>query len=287
MPLPDNISLGYVNLRVPDLSRSTLFYENILGLKVSRQDGDTVYLGAGENDLVALTEHPGASYYPRRSGLYHFALLVPSRRDLGDFLRNLVENKTPLQGFADHLVSEAIYLSDPDGNGIEVYRDRPRTDWEYRDGKIKMATDPFDFDGVIAQSQVGADWHGLPGGTTLGHMHLHVGDLQSASAFYQDLVGFDLINADYPGARFLSAGGYHHHLGINTWNGVGAPPAPEDAVGLRYFSVVLPGEEPLAALRARLNLAGTQFKEREGGFLANDPSGNGIKFTCQRDQRSV
>ena len=279
MSLPANTYLGYVHQRTPDLSRSILFYENILGLKLRQQTGNTAYLGADQADLLALTEHPGASYYPRRSGLYHFALLMPSRRELGNFLRNLVESKTPVQGFADHLVSEAIYISDPDGNGIEVYHDLPRTQWVYQDGKIKMATDPFDFDGVIAEAQAGEEWGGMAPGSVLGHMHLHVGDLDVAAAFYQDMVGFDVMNADFPSARFLSAGGYHHHLGINTWNGVGAPPAPKDAIGLDYFTVVLPGEGSLDALRTRLTLASTGPEDTEGGLFVKDPSGNGIKFT--------
>lgn len=278
-PLPENTRLGCVHLTVSDLSRSITFYRDILGLKLHQQDGSTAQLGAGSDDLVQLTEISGAKSYPRRSGLYHYALLVPTRAELGSFLNHAVQQGARFQGFADHLVSEAIYLPDPDGNGIEVYRDRPRADWKYEDGKIKMATDPFDFDGVSAAANVENQWPGMSTQTVLGHMHLHVGDLEAAETFYRDTVGLNVMNAEFPSARFLSAGGYHHHLGINTWNGVGAPPPPEDAVGLRYYSVILPDNQSLNILKERIKQSGGEFQPNGAGFMAKDPAGNGIVFT--------
>jgi catechol 2,3-dioxygenase len=270
--------LGYVHLAISNMARSLDFYQSNLGFQLHRREGDTAYLGAGGVDLLALTEVPGAGHPGRTTGLYHFAILVPSHRELGRSLRRIAETHTPVQGFADHLVSEAIYLPDPDGNGIEIYRDRPREEWQYGpDGTIKMATDPLDVEGVLAEAaNDSVPWPGLHRDTVLGHMHLHVRNLSEAEAFYCDVVGFDLIIGGWHQASFLSAGGYHHHLGINTWAGAGAPPPPEDAVGLRYFLIVVPGEGNLDALRKRLERAGVAYEQRDYGLYLRDPSQNGV-----------
>lgn len=274
--------LGYVHLTVADLERSLAFYQRSLGFQVHRREGDTASLGAGGDDLLVLTQRPGAIHVPRQTGLYHFAILVPSRLALAQSLRNLIETETILEGGADHLVSEALYLSDPDGNGIELYRDRPRSAWEYENGKPKMATEPFDYQGVLDELENDpSPWSGLHPDTALGHIHLHVAHLAEAVTFYEKVLGLDLVAVIQGSAAFLSAGGYHHHVGVNTWNGVGAAVPPPDAVGLRYFTVRLPDEEELVKLIARLENAHVAFEKREEGWFAFDPSQNGIVFSVK------
>lgn len=278
--------LGYVHLTVSNLERSLVFYQRSLGFQVYHQEGDTAYLGAGKNDLLVLTEQPGAVRVPRTTGLYHFAVLVPSRLELARVLRNLVETETALDGGADHMVSEALYLSDPDGNGIEIYRDRPRSDWEYSDGTLKMGTDPLDYQGILSELQHDSNpWAGLAPGTILGHMHLHVASIPEAEKFYSDIIGFDVMVRYHPSASFLSAGGYHHHLGVNTWNGVNAPPPPPNAVGLRYFVVQLPTDEAKENLILRLEKADVTFELRENKVVVRDPSQNELMFTVKEKSR--
>jgi len=272
--------LGFVHLTVSDLERSLAYYQRSLGMQVQRQDGQTAYLGAGEDNLLVLTEVPGARRFPRTTGLYHFALLVPSKLELAKTLRNLVESGPGIDGASDHLVSEALYLSDPDGNGIEIYRDRPRETWQFDQEHVRMAVDPLDFRSLMAELENSpTDWHGLHPDTVLGHMHLHVSDLQAAQDFYTQVIGFDLMLSYGNSAAFLSAGGYHHHLGINTWNGVGAPPPPPESVGLRNFVIRVPGTEDLQALERRLQAADVPFESRDGGFFVLDPSHNGVLIT--------
>jgi catechol 2,3-dioxygenase len=188
--------------------------------------------------LIELHERKGAIPKPRRTtGLYHFAILVPSRAALGRSLRRLAEMRWPISGAADHLVSEALYLDDPDGLGIEIYRDRPRDTWRVVDGELAMATDPLDVQDVADEPGAEMPWTGLEAGTVMGHVHLHVPHLDTAETFYCGRIGFDPIVRRYPGALFVAAGGYHHHLGLNVWAGIGAPPPPENAVGLRSFTI--------------------------------------------------
>jgi len=274
--------LGYVHLTIVDLERSISFYRRSLGFQVHHQKGNTAYLGSGSGDLVALTEISGARRVPRRTGLYHFAILTPSRQALGRSLKNLVETETPLQGGADHLVSEALYLSDPDGNGIEIYRDRPRSAWQYEDGKLKMGTDPLDYQGILAETDGdNGEWRGLEPSTRLGHMHMHVAELKEATNFYENVLGFDFL-IDYMGsAAFLSAVGYHHHIGLNVWNGIGAPPPPPDSVGLRYFTVQLVDEDDREKLIERLTDHHINFDTSSQGLFLRDPSHNGILFVVK------
>jgi catechol 2,3-dioxygenase len=188
---------------------------------------------------------PHAIPKPRRSaGLFHFAILVPSRAALGRSLRRLADRQWPLSGASDHLVSEALYLDDPDGLGIEIYRDRPRERWQIMNGQVMMATDPLDLQSVHDEPGAESTWTGLERGTTIGHVHLHVPHLDAAEAFYCGRVGFEPTLRGYPGALFVAAGGYHHHLGLNTWTGIGAPPPPEHAVGLRAFTIESAAVEP-------------------------------------------
>lgn len=238
MSLPDDSHIGQVTLTVSSLDRSVAFYRDVLGFRESRHDGSTATLSAGGRPLVQLLEKPNAIPKPRRSaGLYHFAILVPSRAALGRSLRRLLEMNWPLTGASDHLVSEALYLDDPDGLGIEIYRDRPRPEWPRRNGQVAMATDPLDVQGVHDEPGADAAWTGLDAGTVIGHVHLHVPHLDTAEALYCGRIGFEPTMRGYPGALFVAAGGYHHHLGLNTWTGIGAPPPPEHAVGLRSFTV--------------------------------------------------
>jgi catechol 2,3-dioxygenase len=260
------------------LDRSLTFYQDVLGMHVHERSGATAHLGAGGDPFLVLTELPGARVVKNHSGLYHFAILTPSRLALAYSLRRLIETQTPIGG-GDHLVSEAIYLSDPDGNGIEIYRDRPRSTWAYEHGHIKMDTLPLDYRGILAELDGNqAPWKGLAPETVLGHMHLHVGDLAAAHKFYQDAIGFDFMVSYGGSALFFSAGGYHHHLGVNTWAGAGAPPQPADAVGLRYYEVHLANGEERERLLSRLDAAGVTHEEKGRGILVRDPSQNGILF---------
>jgi catechol 2,3-dioxygenase len=274
--------LGYVHLTVTNLDRSLDFYQQVMGFQVQRQAGDTAELGAGRAPLLKLTAVPGARRVRNHSGLYHFAILTPSRLALAQSLRRLIESNVQIGG-GDHLVSEAIYFSDPDGNGIEVYRDRPRTTWQYVNGQIKMDTLALDYRGILAELEgIDAPWTGLQPETVLGHMHVHVGDLESTYHFYHNVVGLDLM-VNYGGsALFFAAGGYHHHLGTNTWAGAGAPPAPPDAVGLRYYTVHLDGIDERARLIARAQANGAAYEERSDGLFLRDPWGNGLLFVVER-----
>ena len=244
MALPADAHIGQVSLTVRDLERSLSFYGDVLGfVEFSTKQGidsSAVRLGPpGGRVLIELHEQRDAIAKPRRStGLFHFAILVPSRAALGRALRRLAEKRWPMSGAADHLVSEALYLDDPDGLGIEIYRDRPRASWQsLGNGEIAMATDPLDLQSLHDEPGAESLWQGLDAGTVMGHVHLHVPHLDTAEAFYCGGIGFEPTLRRYPGALFVAAGGYHHHVGLNTWIGVGAPPPPDNAVGLRAFTI--------------------------------------------------
>ncbi|MFZ2359068.1 MAG: VOC family protein [Anaerolineae bacterium] len=271
--------VGPVSLTVADLARSLRFYGDVLGLAPAERSNGSALLAAGDTPLLHLVELPGAQPKPARAtGLYHFAILLPSRPDLARWLRHVLEVRWPLQGWSDHGVSEAVYLADPDENGIEIYRDRPRSEWPVANGELQMVTDPLDVRDLLAQAgDASAPWT-MPAGTAMGHVHLHVASIPQAQAFYCDLLGFDLIQRYGPSALFVSAGGYHHHIGLNTWAGVGASPAPAGSAGLRYFTVVVPDEASLALLVGRLQQAGIAVTPQEGGWQLQDPSGNGIRL---------
>ncbi len=270
------LTLGPVHLTVASLERQVHFYRSIIGLRLHRLEGGTAFLGTGGPDLLILTERPDAPRPRRTTGLYHFAILVPDRRTLARTLHHLGEIGTPLQGFADHDVSEAIYLPDAEGNGIEIYCDRPRSAWQYPGGRLKMGTAPLDVDGLLRLAEEHpVSWDGLPPRTTIGHIHLHVADIPATEHFYRDLLGFEVM-ARLPGAIFLAVDGYHHHLGANTWNGPGVPPPPQEALGLRWFTLNLRDAAALADARARLEAAGVSQVAQEGGWLTRDPSGNGL-----------
>jgi catechol 2,3-dioxygenase len=277
--LPADLQLGYVHLTIANLNRSLAYYQSVLGFQLHRRDSDTAYLGAGGDDLLALTERPNATRARRATGLYHFAVLVPSRRELAQVIRRVATTRAPVQGASDHLVSEALYLADPDGNGIEIYRDRPRADWPRFDGRVRMDTLPMDIDGVLGEiDRQPDDWAGLDAGTRLGHMHLHVRNIPEALSFYRDVLGFDLMMS-MDSALFMSAGGYHHHLGLNTWGTLNAPPAPPEAIGLRYFTIRLGDQSDVEAVITRARSAGATIEEHFAGTLIRDPSHNALVFT--------
>ena len=267
--------LGRVRLRVSDLDGMTGFYELAIGLRVLERGHDRVTLGAGDGPpLVELLHRPAADPRPdATTGLFHLALLVPDRAELAAAIRRVTEAGWSFTGASDHLVSEAVYLRDPEGNGIEIYRDRAPAEWDWDDGAVRMATLPLDVPGVMAGLPE-APMSQMSAATVLGHVHLNVADIPATEAFYAGALGFDVTTRTYPGALFLSAGGYHHHIGGNTWEGPGAPPPPAGALGLEAFEVVLPDAEALDLALGRVADAGLETREDEAGMLIADPSKN-------------
>jgi catechol 2,3-dioxygenase len=268
--LPATLRLGAAHLTVTDLDRSVGFYQDALGLRQHRREDGVAALGAGGEDLLVLHEDPRARPAGRHAGLYHFALLFPTREELARAVQRLALTRTPISGASDHGVSEAIYLPDPDGNGIELYADRPRDAWPPPSGpddRVGMFTRALDVHDLLATIEGEEPVQHAGDGLRMGHMHLHVGDLEAARAFYAGRLGFEVMTA-YPGALFLAAGGYHHHLGVNTWRGEGVGPAPAGTVGLREWTILLEPAD-LAAVRDRL-----------GGDVVEDPSGIRLRFAA-------
>ncbi|HEX9036761.1 MAG TPA: VOC family protein [Ktedonobacterales bacterium] len=285
-PLPEATTLGSAHLIVADLQRSVTFYTEILGFTQAAgpaANGEAILTVADDPmPVLRLTELQGARRKPARStGLYHVAILTPSRLDLARSLYHLAETRYPLQGASDHLVSEALYLADPDGNGLEIYRDRPRSEWRHDGDQLLMDTIALDLGALL--DEAAADprpWNGLAAGTVVGHVHLHVAHLAPAVAFYRDLIGLDLMIQLGGSAAFMSAGGYHHHLGLNTWAGVGAPQPPTDAAGIRIWNILLPERADIETVAARLEAAGASFeREDDGAIVTRDPSGNSVRIT--------
>lgn len=279
LTLPSGIDpatqVGMVALTVASLERSLRFYTDIFGFTVLDQKAGEATLGTPSSPLLLLREEPGARPWPHDryayTGLYHFAVLVPTRRDLGRWLRHWLQLGLPLPGQGDHLVSEALYISDPDGNGIEIYRDRPRSEWHWDNGQVRMAVDPVDIRGVLAEAETDDEpWVGFPDGTRVGHIHLQIGDVPQAKVFYHDVLGFDVVAA-MPSALFVSAGGYHHHIGMNTWHSRNASPAPTGTAGLRFFTLEIPSEEARAAIVARLTAAGIPSTQTPDAVIVQDP----------------
>jgi catechol 2,3-dioxygenase len=280
--LPEKTRLGKVRLQVADLDRSILYYERVLGLRAIKRTAATVSLAAhGENrPIVQLRQYAAARPVPRRGllGLYHFAILVPDRAALGRFVGHLTDIGVPA-GMSDHAVSEAVYLTDPDGLGIEVYADRPRDEWRYDDQQIYMTTAPLDGANLIRAAN-GETWTGMPPGTVLGHVHLYVDDIAKATAFYHDALGFDKVAWSYPGALFLSAGGYHHHLGTNTWASGAAGATTEDA-RLLEWQIVLPTQADADRAAASVKAAGYRTKKDGKAWLTLDPWGTALRLTVE------
>lgn len=281
--LPEATHLGRVRLQVADLERSIAFYEGVLGFRTIRRTADTASLGPhGEDrEIVHLRQLRTARAVPRRGllGLYHFAILLPDRAALGRFLAHLAEI-SHYAGMSDHFVSEALYLTDPDGLGIEVYADRPRDAWRYDERQLFMTTNHLNVDDLIAAAR-GEQWTGMPPGTVLGHVHLYVGDIEKAEAFYHDALGFDKIVWSYPGALFMSAGGYHHHLGTNTW-ARGAPSASDADARLLEWEIVVPTRADAKAAAEHVRAKGYPVKEEDGEWILTDPWGTNLRLMAER-----
>ena len=270
--LADTTRLGAVHLTVTDLDRSVAFYQDVIGLRLHGREDPVAAMGAGGEDLVVLVEEQTARPAGRHAGLYHFALLMPSREELARALQRLAVTRTPIEGASDHGISEAIYLPDPDGNGIELAADRPREAWPTLETLGRP--NPLDLYGLLGTLGDAEPVRHADPGTIVGHVHLHVNDIAAARRFYEDVVGFAPMTV-MPNAVFVSVAGYHHHLGFNTWRGAGIPdaPAPETVAGLRHWTILLDGAGELAAARARLEAAGAALADRDGGLLVHDPAG--------------
>ncbi len=270
------VKIGEVALTVSSLQKAVDFYNKELGLQVLEHAEGQAVLGVTDQPLLQLTENPGAPKAASRStGLYHFAILLPDRLSLARLIYHLAENEIEVQGAADHGVSEALYMQDPDGNGIELYSDRRRADWPVDDlNRLQMVTEELDLDDLLMELKGNMQpWNGLPPGTTIGHIHLKVSNLLEAERFYTRVLGFDLTQ-HMPGAVFVSAGGYHHHIGMNTWSSESAPPPQPGSLGLRWFEVLLPDQVALDALANQLTAQGVPFEKQGETIVVKDPSQN-------------
>ncbi len=280
--LPADTVMGTVTLSVSDLEAGETFYRDALGLATRERGPGWLALGTPGTTLLHLEEGAVGRAASGLPGLYHLAILVPDRQVLGAWLLHALEIGLALQGAADHAVSEAIYLADPEGNGIEIYRDRPRHAWKTRQGQIAMTTEPLDAHDLTAAAA--PSWDGLPEGSSIGHVHLQVGELARSAAFYGDALGFPRTNDAFPGACFLGAGGYHHHLGLNTWGVRGRGPRPPGAAGLRRIEVLVPDENARASAQRRLIRAGHDARAGDAGdaFDVADPDGLEVRVRVER-----
>lgn len=287
--LPAGTHIGQVRLRVTDMDRALAFYHTLLGYHVFARDNGVARVSDPnypESGFV-LSEQPGARRNSgRTAGLYHAAILLPSHRDLARMMVHLVDQEWPLGGAADHGVSEAIYLADPDGNGLEIYADRPRETWPRQsNGRVAMKTDPLDVNGLVAE--IGPDpepWQEMPTNTTIGHIHLQVSNLRRSADFYTNVLGFEITQDTYPGALFVSAGGYHHHIGLNTWAGEGIPPTSPDSAGLMGFRVVVPDRASWEAALDRVRSAGLTVSDQQtdsesDSVVVKDPDSNEVEIS--------
>ncbi len=285
--LPATLRLGAVHLTVSDLDRSVAFYRDAIGLRLHHREDPVAAMGAGGEDLVVLHEEPGARRAGRHAGLYHYALLYPSRMELARAALRLAATRTPIQGASHHGTHEAIYLPDPDGNGIELAADRPREAWpDLSNPGWDGGPRPLDLDGLLTLVAGEEPQREAETGLVVGHVHLHVGDIERGLSFYRDVLGFERMFS-MPTAAFVAAGGYHHHLGFNVWRGEGVPPAPAEGVGLRHWTVVLDDPADLGAVRQRARSAGVEIEEHEGdGFVVRDPWDVAVLFAMAPDSPS-
>jgi catechol 2,3-dioxygenase len=292
LSLPAPTHTGQVHLRVSDLDRSLGFYRDILGYHVESLGDRSVQLRPAQDQpsQFRLDEVPGVPPMPRRmAGLYHAAIRVPTRQDLARTIRRLIDHEWNVPGLADHGVSEAFYLNDPDGNGLEIYRDRPREEWPYRNGILQMGSDPIDLDSLFGTLEdAEPDDGSMAGGSDIGHVHLQVSSLKAAERFYVELLGFEVTQRSYRGALFVSAGGYHHHIGLNVWAGEGVPSLAPDVAGLIDFTVLVPDTSTLDMLAERLEQAGVTFERpdtRDGSssLLTHDSDGIGVVLRVETE----
>ncbi|ADI00419.1 VOC family protein [Salisediminibacterium selenitireducens] len=268
-----------VHLNVANLDRSRIYYKDVIGLTVSEQTDTTVTLSADpDKPLVVLHQDGTVAPKPdRTTGLYHFAILLPSRNDLAQVVRHLIRKREPVAS-SDHLVSEALYLNDPDGNGIEIYRDRDPDNWTWQNGMVHMTVDPLDFEDLLSKEPE-APWNGLPEGTVMGHMHLHVSDVKEAEAFYTDVLGFQTVSRFSDHAVFLSDAHYHHHIALNIWNGRGIPAPPLNTAGLKHYTIVYPDIKALDEVKKRLNDNNIKADTAQNRFTVTDPAGKRLVLT--------
>jgi catechol 2,3-dioxygenase len=287
--IPPSSLPGRVSLTVADLDRQIAFYESVLGLQLHGRDGNTARMGAGGDDLVHLTQIPGAVRHPRTTGIYHFAILLPSRRELARAVARLFSLRWP-NAPTDHVMTKTTYLDDPEGNNIELYADTPEDgEWSFADGQFyarwadgrpSNGREPLDVEALLTHLEKDDRLDlPMPPETRMGHFHLHVADLAASRRFYHDVLGFDVMGvaAEFR-MGFVAAGGYHHHIGFNTWMGEGASAPPRDSLGLRYISFVLPDREALNQVVAHARERGAEFKENPEGLMTEDPSGNEFLF---------
>lgn len=269
--------VGHVKIKVVDLKRSLFFYQNILGFDILEQTGSTVKLTTdGKTNILSLEQPENAvPKQSRNTGLYHFALLLPQRADLANLVVHLSEKGIRLAS-SDHLVSEALYINDIDGNGIEIYIDRSPSEWNWQAEEVKMTVDPLDFENLLSISSPDSVWQGMPEGTVMGHIHLHVSELVKTEEFYVKGLGLDVVNRYGGQALFLSSGKYHHHIGVNIWNGEGAPEPAHNSVGLQSFTLVLPDEEERLRVIKNIKHIGGDVTEEDHRYITSDPSGNRI-----------
>lgn len=273
MSMDPQTRMGPVRLKVADMARALAFYQQVMGLAVVAADEGVTALGVGGVSLIELVAPSGARRVGAVSGLFHVAFLLPSARDLGIWLDHLRRVGWPLGGASDHGVSKALYLSDPEGNGIEVYCDRERGRWPFVAGQLQMGTEPLDLQRLLALAADGV-FVGLAEGTRVGHVHLMVADVPACEHFYCETLGFELMQRYGPAASFVAAGGYHHHIAFNNWQSKGAPPAPEDAVGLAHYTIIVP--EDLEGIKERLTVAGYAPEPLGKGWIVGDPAGNKV-----------
>jgi len=279
--LPAATALGPATLRVADEGRALALYRDLIGLEVIERTNGTIAFGAGGKPFLYLDVVPGTMPRPpHTTGLYHVAILLPDRAALGQAIARLTGAGVKL-GAADHKVSEAIYLWDADNNGLEIYRDRPRAEWQWNDGLVTMGNAPLDFAGLLAEAARSPASTHVPAGSRIGHVHLQVGDIEEAERFYCGILGFERT-AEWRGALFVSAGGYHHRLGLNVWESKNGPPPPQTAAGLEQFVIELPGELDVAAVRARIEIAGVPVEKSDGAFVVRDPWQTAIRMAPMR-----
>lgn len=277
--LSDRARLGPVELTVADINRSIPFYTDVIGLEPLRRDGRLAALGAGGEELVVLHEDPAARAPGRVAGIYHYALLFPSREELARAAMRVIRARTPIDGASDHGTHEAIYLPDPDGIGIELAADRPREAWpSYEDSEFaRGGPSPLNVRALLETVAGEEPPERAAAGLRMGHVHLHVGDLDAATRFYRDGVGFEVM-ATLPTAVFASFGRYHHHLAYNLWRGRGVPAAPPRALGLRHWTLELADAVELERVRTRLDGLGADVEETSPGLVTSDPSGIALRL---------
>lgn len=272
--------VSHVRLKVENLERSLAYYQEIIGFDILERTSTTVELTAdGKTSILSLEQPKGVKpKKPRTTGMYHFALLLPTKKDLADFVMHLAKNDVQVAA-GDHLVSEALYIKDPDGNDIEIYVDRDPNVWKWSNGEVAMTTDPVNFQELLTHQVPGESWQGLPKDTIMGHIHLYVAGLDKTEQFYVEGLGFEVVNRFGGQALFLSTAKYHHHIAVNTWNGVGAPRPEENSAGMDYYRLIYNDEAAVKATIANLEKIGATITQENDRIMTSDPAGNRIQLS--------